>query len=252
MPQPEKKCGCQQSFANQSGAFGLHDAREQELSGIRCTDAARLLGAVERQRIGAELGAPEGRFEALGEALGLGFEPVVRRPRRPMPARAARDRRFCGKDVTLDFGQRDVAFGQPAVGVEDRIVGILPSLVGQALFAGAAIFDKAVAIGVAQPVDPAERRLDGRPQLRQGFLVAGALGIEAGKQHEQRRRVDAAVVLAKRHLVQRRHFPGAHLVQDLARLCIGKRIGLFRLIRGKAAQHAARDARDRTTASAGP
>ncbi len=165
MPQPEKKRGLQQSLADQSGAFGLHDPREQQLSGIRCTDAALLLGAVESQRIGAQLRAPEGRLEALGETLGIGRESVcVGEPAHP--ARAARDHRLCGKDVALDLGQRDVALGKATVGVEDRVVGILPTLVGQAQLAGAAIFDETVAIRVAQPVDPAERRLDGRPQLR--------------------------------------------------------------------------------------
>ena len=84
----------------------------------------------------------------------------------------------------------------------------------------------------------------------EGFQIVGALGIEAGKQDEERRRVDAAVVLAERHLMQGRHLAVAHFVQDLARLGVGSGIGLLRLVARPAG--AARRARhwDRTTASA--
>jgi len=80
----------------------------------------------------------------------------------------------------------DNTFDYFALGVKDGVVRILPALIGEALIGGAQIFDETVAIRIAQPVDPAERRLDGGPQSRQGFLVVGALGIEAGQQHEQR------------------------------------------------------------------
>ena len=42
--------------------------------------------------------------------------------------------------------------------------------------------------------------------------------------HEQRRRIDAAVIEAERHLAQRRHLAAAHLVQDLAGLGVGRGI----------------------------
>jgi len=84
----------------------------------------------------------------------------------------------------LHFDEGDGAFGEAAVGVKDRVVGIFPSLIGQALFAGAFVFDEAIAIGVAWAIDPGERRLDRRPQRDDGFAIAGALDIKSGEQNE--------------------------------------------------------------------
>ena len=226
------------------------DAGEQQLPGIGRPHPARLLGAVERQRVGAEFLAPERLLEACGKLLAprsSSLPAFVRKPKRRAQRAASRLR---GEDVALHFAQRDVAFGQLAVGMKDRVVGILPALVGEALLGGALIFDKAVAIGIAGAVDPAQRRLDRGPQLAQRLLVAGALEIEAGQQHEQRRRIDAAVILRERHLAQRRHLAAAHLVQDLAGLGVGERIDRLGLIDGE--PPAARRARraDRSTASA--
>ena len=157
--------------------------------------------------------------------------------------RAARRQLFGGKYITLHFGQRDKAFGELPVGMEDGVVGILPALVGESLFGGALIFDKTVAVGIAGAVDPAQRRFDRRPQFGKRLVVAGALDIEPGQQHEQRRRIDAAVILRERHLAQRRHLAAAHLVQDLSGLGVGERIDGFGLIEGEPLQHAARNAR---------
>ena len=140
------------------------------------------------------------------------------------PPGATRRQPLAGKDIALNFRQRDIALGELPVGMEDRVEGILPALVGQPLLGGAPIFDKAVLVGIAGTVDPLQRRLDRRPQLGQRFVVAGALDIEAGQQNEQRGRIDAAVILRERHLAQRRHLAAAHLVQDLAGLGIGERI----------------------------
>ena len=129
-----------------------------------------------------------------------------------------------------------------AVGVEDRVVRILPALVDQALLVGAVILDEAVAVGIARPVDPAQRRFDVGPQLAQRFDVAGVLGVEAGQHHEQRRGIDAAVVQAERNLAQRRHLAAAHLVQDFSGLGVGERIEILGLIGGEPPQHAFGDA----------
>ncbi len=66
---------------------------------------------------------------------------------------AARGQLFGGKHIALNFGQRDITLRELTVGMEDRVVGILPALVGEPLFGGALIFDKAVLIGVAGAVD---------------------------------------------------------------------------------------------------
>src|SRR5262245_45972034 len=56
----------QQPESDLDRPVGPGDAGEQDLAGIGAAHAARLLAAVERQRIGAELWAPEGGVEPLG------------------------------------------------------------------------------------------------------------------------------------------------------------------------------------------
>ena len=125
--------------------------------------------------------------------------------------------------------------------MEDRIDGILPALVHQALFGRPPVFDEAVAIRIARAVDPAERGLDGGPQRGNRRHVAGSLGIKARKQDEQRRRIDAAVVEPERNLAQRRHFARTHLMQDLAGLASAAESLAVAWIGREPAQHAARD-----------
>ncbi len=87
-----------------------------------------------------------------------------------------------------------------------------------------------------------QRGLDIGPQLRDGRVVAGPLGVEAGEHDEQRRRIDAAVIEAEGDFAQRRHLAAAHLVQDLARLRVRLRIVALGLQRRQSAQHAVRHA----------
>jgi hypothetical protein len=138
----------------------------------------------------------------------------------------------------LDLGERDRAFRQSAVGMENGVMRILPALVGETLGGRTFVFKEAVAVRVARAVDPAKRCLDRRPQFGDGIHIAGALRVEPRKQDEQRRGVDAAVIEAKGDLAQRRHLAAAHLVQDLSRLRIGKRIRGLGLVGGEAPQHA--------------
>ena len=145
-------------------AILAHDAGEQQLPGIGGAHAARRLVAVERQRIGAELLAPERLLETLGEQLRLGLE-LAHHVETAEPPGAARRQPLGGEHVALHLGERDMAFGELAVGVEDGVEGILPALVGEPQLAGAPVFDKAVVIGVARAIDPLQRRLDRRPQL---------------------------------------------------------------------------------------
>ena len=136
-----------------------------------------------------------------------------------------------------------MTLGQTAVGVKDRVVRILPALIGQALLGRGPVLDESVPVGIAWPVDPAQRGLDRRPQLGERLFVAGAFDVEAGQQHEQRRRIDAAVILRERHLAQRRHLAAAHFMQDLSRFGVGERIECLGLIECQSLQHAARDPR---------
>ena len=217
-------------------------AAEQHLPGIRGAHLASPLLAVERKRVGSELLAPERLLETLGERPGLRLEPL-RDVRLAEPQRASRGELFCGVDVALDLGERDVALRELAVGMEDRVERVLPALVGEPLFGGALVFDKAVLIGVAGTVDPGEPGLDRRPQLDQRFLVAGALDIAPREQDEQGGRIHAAVILRERHLAQRRHLAAAHLVQDLSRRSVGERIDRLGLEMREPPQHALGDPR---------
>jgi hypothetical protein len=210
------------------------------LAGIGGAHPAWFFVAVERERVGLDLRTPERGFEALGELASL-FGKPLRGGMMAEPARAGRGHAFGGIDVALHLGQRDGAVGKLAVGVKHCVVRIFPALIGEALLGGALILDKTIAVGIARPVDPAQRRLDVRPQLRNRVTVAGALDIKSGQQHEQRRGIDAAVVHAERHFAQRRHLAAAHLVQNLPRLGVGQRIGGLGLKGCKPPQHAARD-----------
>src|ERR1700737_1833555 len=116
-----------------AGAVFAHHAAEQELPGVRCAHPARLFGAVERERIGAEFVTPERFFKTLGEPLRLGPK-LVRPVAHPEARRATRRQLFAGKYIALHFSECDVTLGQASVGVKDRVVRILPALIGQALF----------------------------------------------------------------------------------------------------------------------
>src|SRR5580700_12191219 len=119
-------------------------------------DATRLLGPIERQRVGLEFRAPECGFETLGEPICLRLEPAgglrMAQAMRPSGSRLLR-----GKDVALDLRERDVTFGQSAVGMKNRIVGILPTLICETAFGRTPIFDKTVLIRIAAAVDPVQR-----------------------------------------------------------------------------------------------
>ena len=154
----------QQPFRHLDGALGPNDAGEQQLSGIRAAHVARLLRAIERQRIGLELRAPERRLECFPKPHRLRFE------RGGLVEIAQSPRAFGGEvfgrvDVALDLGERNRSFRQPAVGVEDGVIRIFPALVGEALLGRAVILDEAVAVGISRAVDPRQRGFDRRPQF---------------------------------------------------------------------------------------
>src|SRR5689334_15200812 len=123
------------------------------MTGIRGAHAARALVAVERERIGADLLAPEGTLEAFAQRLGLAVQ-LRRELRHGEGARAARNAALGVIDIGLHLGERDRTAREAAIGMEDAVVGILPALVGEALLGGARIFDEAVAVAVAKAVDP--------------------------------------------------------------------------------------------------
>src|SRR5450432_4162996 len=139
-----------------AGTVMAHDAGKQQLPGIGRPHPAWLLGAVECQCIGPELLAPERIFKSLGETLRFRCQ-FPRFIHQAQAESAACRQVLAGKHIALDFGERDVALGEPSVGMKNGVVGILPALVGQSLLGGALIFNESILIWIARAVDPAQR-----------------------------------------------------------------------------------------------
>src|SRR5258708_39951979 len=99
---------------------------------MRGAHPARIFRTVERQRVSSDLRTPERAFEMPGEAARFGVE-LARGGVISHPPRAMRRHALGGVDIALHFGERDRAFRQPAVGMEHRVVGILPALIDEAL-----------------------------------------------------------------------------------------------------------------------
>ena len=101
------------------------------------------------------------------------------------------------------------------------------------------VLDESVAVLVAESIDPSERGLDRRPDRLDERKISRALVVRAREHHEQRRAVDAAVVLAERNLADRRQLTRACFVQNLARLGIPLRDDRRRLRVREVIEHAA-------------
>ena len=133
------------------------------MAGVAGAHLAGSLCAVERQRIRADLLAPEGLLEADLQLLGLPLQGVGAFGQAEL-ARARGGEALGGIDVALHLDERDRPLRQAAVGMKDRVVGVLPTLVGQPRLGCACVLDEAVAIEIALLVDPRQRTLDRRPQ----------------------------------------------------------------------------------------
>src|SRR5262249_42882268 len=145
---PGKELRAHQAIGHLDRPIGPGDAGEQDLAGIGAADAAGLLLAVERERVGAKLLAPEACVEALGQLMSFGSEAM--RALGPRQTFGAICQHLLGAiDVALHLRKRDRALRQAAVGVENRILGIFPALVGETPLGCAIVFEKAVAIGIS-------------------------------------------------------------------------------------------------------
>ncbi len=167
------------------------------MSRVRGPDAAQPLVAVERDAVGAQLLDPECLLEALAERERLGAQlgcPTVVAEGIGEVGGAQPG----GVDVGLELTQRDRALGQDAVGVEHRVVRVLPALVREAGGAASRVLDEAVAIGVGRTVDPRQRALDVRPQLLDEGSIRRLPVVRIGQDDEEGGRVMAAVVARRR------------------------------------------------------
>ena len=148
-------------------------------------------------------------------------------------------------DVALHLAQRDRRLGQRAVGMEHRVVRVLPALLHEAVACCAARTRRS-------------RRRRGRRSGRSSRAPRSTFGqmprtnsrspvrcaVGARQHHEQRRRVDGAVVAAERHLARARPSrtcaPRAGSCPARRRAAASSRVGLRG---GEEGEHAARERR---------
>ncbi len=127
--------------------------------------------------------------------------------------------------------------------MKDRVRGVLPALVDEAVHRFSVILDEAVVIDIAVSLHPRRRGSDVGPQPTDQLVVAGARRIAGGKHDEERRRIDAAIVFGERNLAEARHLTLARLMQDFAGLGVLRRQELCRLRRRQIVERAARELR---------
>ena len=141
--------------------------------------------------------------------------------------------------VGLHLGQGDGRLGHPAVAVADAVPAVLPALVGQAPVGRPVVLDVAVAVGVAEVLDP----LDGPRRVGQQLvdqLAGHAPAPHLAEQHdEERGGVGRAVVDAPAAERERGGVAEAHLVEDAARLLLVAGVDLGALEPGQGLQHPA-------------
>ena len=99
----------------------------------------------------------------------------------PKPGSNRRDGALRSIDVALDLAKRDRAFSSGPIRMEDGVVRILPSLVGEPAVRLTVVFDKAVPVPIAVLADLAQGRLEVGPDLEKRLVVPGALEIQTRK-----------------------------------------------------------------------
>ena len=234
--------GGQQLARHRSHHLRRNDPGEQAVAGIGAAHGAGLAIAIEGQGIGADRVAPEGRMEAEAQVQGL----LKQGLRLAMAIKSAQDpghRPAGAVGVGLHLTQGDRPLGVTPVGVVHRIVGILPALVAQAPLGRTAIAQKTIEAGRLRGPDPGHGGLQGRQQTGDEAPIGAALEVIARQHHEQRRGVHRAVVLAKGHLAEGRHFPQPRLMQDLAGFGVAGRVVLMGLVLSQKPEHSPGQAR---------
>ena len=123
------------------------------MPGVGRPHPAGALFPIERQNVGAKLLVKEGGVEPPPHADRP--IPIQRRSGRVTHGVVDTAGRVPGAvDIGLDLSESDRPLRDRSVGVEDRVVAVLPALVLKALVRHPAIFDEAVSVPVAMLVDP--------------------------------------------------------------------------------------------------
>src|ERR671912_2378489 len=161
-PPPAERLPAHQGLSRAAGPLWIGDPGKQRVAGVGGANPAGPLRAVESKRVGPDVRAPERLLKPIAHILRFAAEPQRKLPKAE-PGGHRRKGALGGVDVALDLAQRDRSLGERAVGVEDGVVGVLPSLIGEAAFRLAVVLDEAVSITVAMLVDPSQCRLDAGP-----------------------------------------------------------------------------------------
>src|SRR6185437_4346450 len=230
-----------QHFARQTGSdyWGSNPGIEA-LSGVGGTNAARRFVAIQSQSIYRKIVTPECVVKTSLQLVCLGVEAVRSLVVSHASGYAGR-REFGCVLLPLHIAQRDGRFSKRSVCMKDGIIRIFPPLLHQTLPRMLRVLNKAVAIAVAVFIHPFEGKVNVRPQVPHEFNVGGAVKVCSGQHNEEGSGINAAVVFAERHFLQRGHFSTAHFMQNFSWLGfnLGAQFGGLRL--GEKLQNALRD-----------
>src|SRR6185312_12526660 len=198
---------------------------------------------LQSEHIAAEAVRPEITLEASAQRRRLRRERL-----RPLPVigqrQQPRARMPRAIEIALDFAERNRWRGKRPVCIGDGDTGVFPALVDEAASVGAAVIEIAVAIAVAETLDPIQRRVDVAPQGADQPDVSRPRKILIEEDEEEWSRIHGPVVgRALRNLPEARERPLAQLVCDLPGLGIAVRIAAIRLIARQHARGVAGDGR---------
>ncbi len=242
-----------QLVGDDRGTLLGHDPGPQELPDVRGQRVDRALVAVEPDRVVATPGVdPEVALEAL--AQGGGLEPKAGRERRvgERPVGKLRDSDLGVVDVALDLGRGDRQDGHRSVGEQDAVERVAPALVAEPLRRAGPVLDIAVAVAVAELVDPGQRGHRVVAERAHDLRVARPAPVLGQQDQPERRRVGAAVVRAVRLEPELGQLAHPQLVQDLARLHVPEVVALGGLEVGEGQERALAPAADRRPPSERP
>ena len=218
----------------------VEDAGPQAVPHVGRKRIEGTLVAVEAHRQPAAILQPEVPVEALLQHSRLAAQ---RRDERRV-AGLLREVRACEVrrvHVALHLAERDRGLCEPPVGEARAVEGVLPALVLEPAIGGALVFHVAVAVAVAELLDPVEGAVGGGQERVDRVAPIAPAAELAEQHHEEGRRVDAPVVDAPAAERQLGRLAEAHLVENAAGLLLGDRIHLAALVQREGLERAQRE-----------
>ncbi len=136
--------------------LGGGDAAKQQVPRVGRANATRGAAPIKRDGVKIHFRQPEMKLDRGPKALG------ARAPLGRVFLITARGRQFanrfqCRAGIALYFNDRNGPLRQPSVGMEDRVLAVLPPLVGQPRLLPARIVQKAGGAAIQTALDPADR-----------------------------------------------------------------------------------------------